>query len=81
MDMNGGQMKKLTNEESGVSSFRWQPGKKGIAYLCPSSRTGRESELKLRGYDFIYYEENLKNNNLHMARLDISDRYGLDWNY
>ena len=30
----------------------------------------REKELKKRGYDFIFYEENLKNSTLHMASYD-----------
>lgn len=70
MDASGDNMKKLTSEESGISSFKWQPGKKGIAYLSGSSVSAREKELKKRGYDFIYYEENLKNNKLHMAWFD-----------
>ncbi|TFH28337.1 MAG: S9 family peptidase [Bacteroidia bacterium] len=70
MDASGSHMKKLTQEESGVSSFKWQPGKKGIAYLSSSSVSARENELKKRGYDFIYYEENLLNNHLHMAWFD-----------
>jgi dipeptidyl aminopeptidase/acylaminoacyl peptidase len=60
MDLAGKQMKKLTHEASGVSSFQWQPGKQGIAYLTSSPETAREKALKDRGYDFIYYEENLK---------------------
>jgi dipeptidyl aminopeptidase/acylaminoacyl peptidase len=70
MDMSGYQMKKLTNEESGVSSFKWQPGKKGLAYLSASSASTREKELKKRGYNFIYYEENLKNNKLYLTSFD-----------
>jgi dipeptidyl aminopeptidase/acylaminoacyl peptidase len=70
MNASGTLMKKLTHEASGVSSFKWQPGKKGIAYLSPGAESDREKELKERGYDFIYYEENLKNNYLHLAWFD-----------
>jgi dipeptidyl aminopeptidase/acylaminoacyl peptidase len=70
MDASGTHMKKLTQEEAGISSFKWQPGKNGIAYLSTSSVSAREEALKKRGYDFIYYEENLKNNYLHMAWFD-----------
>jgi dipeptidyl aminopeptidase/acylaminoacyl peptidase len=70
MDLAGKQMKKLTHEASGVSSFQWQPGKQGIAYLTSSPETAREKALKDRGYDFIYYEENLKNSHLHLAWFD-----------
>lgn len=70
MSSNGEGIKKLTNEPSGVSQFRWQPGKNGIAYLSREVITDREKELKKRGYSFIYYEENLKNSTLHMAWYD-----------
>ncbi len=70
MNSTGGKMKKLTNEPSGVSQFKWQPGKNGIAYLSRELTSEREKELKERGYDFIFYEENLKNSSLHMAWFD-----------
>jgi len=74
MNASGGKIKKLTNEPSGVSQFKWQPGNRGIAYLSREHTSEREKELKKRGYGFIYYEENLKNNTLHLARYDE------DWN-
>lgn len=70
MSSNGEGTKKLTNEPSGVSQFRWQPGKNGIAYLSREVTTNREKELKKRGYSFVFYEENLKNSTLHMAWYD-----------
>jgi len=70
MKYTGGNIKKLTNESSGVSQFKWQPGKNGIAYLSGTKTTDREKELKKRGYDFIFYEENLKNSTLHLASYD-----------
>ncbi|MEN8202583.1 MAG: S9 family peptidase [Bacteroidota bacterium] len=70
MPANGGDTLKLTHEEGGVSSFRWQPGKRGIGYTTKAALSGEEKELKERGYDFIYYEENLKNNMLHVAWYD-----------
>ena len=70
MNSTGGKIKKLTNEPSGVSQFKWQPGKNGIAYLSRAMTSEREKELKERGYNFIFYEENLKNSSLHMARFD-----------
>ncbi len=74
MGVQGGNIKKLTNEPSGVSQFKWQPGKNGIGYLTRVQTTDKEKELKKRGYEFIFYEENLKNNTLHMAWYDE------DWN-
>ncbi len=69
-ESSGGSIKKLTHEPSGVSQFKWQPGKNGIAYLSRAMTTDREKELKNRGYDFIFYEENLKSSFLHLAAYD-----------
>lgn len=66
----GGEIRKLTNEASGVSLFRWQPGHRGIAYLSGENTSGREEELKKRGYGFIFYEENLKDDHLYLAGYD-----------
>jgi len=70
MKHNGGEITRLTNSESSISSFRWQPGKNGIAYRAITPSPDQEKELKKRGYDFIYYEENLKNYNLFIASYD-----------
>ena len=70
MSIMEGDCRELTHEPSGVSQFKWQPGKKGIAYLTGEMTTDREKELSERGYDFIFYEENLKNNRLRMAWYD-----------
>ncbi len=70
MNSTGGSITKLTNEPAGVSQFKWQPGKNGIAYLSRDITSQREKELKKRGYNFIFYEENLKNSHLHLARYD-----------
>ncbi len=70
MEHTGGEITRLTNSESGVSSFRWQPGNNGIAYRAITPASNPEKELKKRGYDFIYYEENLKNHNLFIASYD-----------
>ena len=70
MDAGGGEIYKLTDAPGGVSTFLWQPGKNGIAYLSDSPETEKEKELDERGYGFIYYEENLKNTNLYLAAYD-----------
>lgn len=66
--VNGDDMIRLTNAENGVISYTWQPDGKGMAYLSKEPKTEREKELKERGYDFIFYEENLKNNRLFYIR-------------
>lgn len=63
---------KITNSESAISGFKWNPDGKGITYLASEPKTDREKELKKRGYDFIFFEENIKNTNLYSIRLDKS---------
>ncbi len=70
METAGGEMSKLTDAPGGVSSFQWQQGKNGIAYLSKTPESEKEKELKRRGYGFILYEENLKNDNLFLAEYD-----------
>jgi len=66
----GGDMLQLTNSKGDISYFRWQPDGKGIAYLAKEPKTAKELELKKRGYDFIFYEENIKINQLFLITLD-----------
>lgn len=70
MSAEGGNMVQLTNSKSDVTQFEWHPDGNAIAYLAQTPATERELELKKRGYDFIFFEENLKNSNLHMIELD-----------
>ncbi len=70
MPVDGGEMKMLTNSDSDVSVFRWNPNGKGIAYLAGTPRTEREKELARRGYGFIFFEENLKKENLFHLEFD-----------
>jgi dipeptidyl aminopeptidase/acylaminoacyl peptidase len=66
----GGEAFQITQAKSDISYFRWQPDGKGLAYLAAEPMTAKEIELKKRGYGFIFYEENLKNNQLFIVRFD-----------
>jgi dipeptidyl aminopeptidase/acylaminoacyl peptidase len=68
----GGDMVQLTRSENDVNNFRWHPDGEVIAYLSSEPETAREIELKKRGYNFIFYEENLKNNRLFTVRFDAN---------
>ncbi len=66
----GGEMIQLTHAKNGVNFFKWQPDGNGIAYLSTEPKTAKEAELKMRGYDFIFYEENLKSDHLFIVNFD-----------
>ena len=64
----GGEMMQLSHADNDVNYYRWHPDGRGIAYLSMEPKPERELELEKRGYDFIFYEENLKNNRLFSLR-------------
>lgn len=70
MPAKGGKMQQLTNANSDISKFQWNPGASSIAYMAATPYSAKEKELAKRGYDFIYYEENLKNVNLFILEYD-----------
>jgi len=66
----GGDPMQLTHADNDVSYYQWHPDGQGVAYLSMEPKTEKEKELQKRGYDFIFYEENLKNNRLFSIRFD-----------
>ena len=66
----GGDTMLLTQAKNNVKSYKWLPDGTGLVYLSSEPKSAKELELKKRGYDFIYYEENLKNNQLFVIRFD-----------
>ncbi len=56
--------------KNGVNAFKWNPDGKGFAYTSTTATSKKEKELKKRGYDFIFYEENIKNDNLFLIEID-----------
>jgi len=65
MDLNNEEWTQLTWSEISVSSFKMNPNGKGLVFMASTPDTEKEADLKKRGYGFIFYEENLKNNNLY----------------
>ena len=76
--VNGGDTIQLTHAKNDVNYFRWLPDGQGIAYLSRSPKSERELELKKRGYNFIYYEENLKDNELFVSHFDSDFQPGTE---
>jgi dipeptidyl aminopeptidase/acylaminoacyl peptidase len=65
----GGEARQVTHSESSVSSLRWHPDGKHIGYLASTPPTKREEQLKKKGYQFDFYEENLRHRNLYIQPL------------
>ncbi len=60
----------LTFSDFAVASFKLNPNGKGLVFMSRTLDTDREKILQERGYGFIFYEENLKNNNLYVVDFD-----------
>lgn len=71
--LTGGEARQLTASETTVEDFRWHPSLNKIAYLAETPKSAREQALAQKGYNFIFYEENLKHQNLYILDLDGSD--------
>jgi dipeptidyl aminopeptidase/acylaminoacyl peptidase len=66
----GGKPIQVTDTETDILDFRWHPSGEKIAYIAKSEQTSKEKELKVKGYDFIFYEENLKHKNLYITEIN-----------
>lgn len=67
----GGEASQVSYSETEVSDFQWHPNQNKIAYIAESPKNEKEKKLKEKGYEFIFYEENLKHKNLYI--IDLSD--------
>ena len=67
----GGEARVLTSALSSVESFRWHPDGDKLLYIAKTPATVREKKLAERGFDFIFYEEDLKHKNLYLT--DLTD--------
>ncbi len=65
----GGEAKQITQATTSVLSYHWHPRKNQIIYIATSPKSERENSLSEKGYEFIYYQENLKHRNLYIQDL------------
>jgi dipeptidyl aminopeptidase/acylaminoacyl peptidase len=71
--VDGGEAVALTKSATDVRGYRWRPDGTGLAYIAETAPTEREKELKKKGFDFIYFEENLKHRNLYLQPVASAD--------
>lgn len=69
--VNGGEARQVTDANTSVSEYRWSPDGKRLAYIAETPATAREKALEDKGYDFVFYEENLKHRNIYLV--DVTD--------
>jgi dipeptidyl aminopeptidase/acylaminoacyl peptidase len=67
--IDGGEAVALTKAASDVLDYRWRPDGTALAYIAEAPASEREKELKKKGYDFVYFEENLRHRSLYLQPL------------
>ncbi len=72
--VDGGEARQITQAETNVSDFQWHPIQNKIAYIADTPESENEKKLKEKGYEFIYFEENLKHKNIYMTDLDVKEK-------
>lgn len=72
--IDGGEARRLTNSPSEVLYFRWHPKGNTLGYLAKEGQSEKEKLLKEKGYDFIYFEENLKHANIYLQKIGPADQ-------
>jgi dipeptidyl aminopeptidase/acylaminoacyl peptidase len=73
LPLKGGEARPLTRSETDVAFFRWHPDGKQMAYVATTPPDKREEKLKDEGYEFVFYEENLRHRNLYLVPLPAAD--------
>ncbi|MDZ7370777.1 MAG: prolyl oligopeptidase family serine peptidase, partial [candidate division KSB1 bacterium] len=64
--VDGGEARQLTFADANVRAYRWRHKSRELAYVAETPETKKEKQLKEKGYDFIFFEENLKDRNLYL---------------
>jgi dipeptidyl aminopeptidase/acylaminoacyl peptidase len=72
----GGEAGQISSSETDISAFRWHPTGERIAYVAATPRSKLEKNLDKKGYGFTFYEENLKDRNLYVLKVNRNGGVG-----
>lgn len=72
----GGDAIQVTASPSPILSYKWSPDGKRLAYIAVNPPTAKEAKLKDAGYEFVYFEENLKHRNIYLVEIDGAGKAG-----
>ncbi len=71
--VDGGESMPVTSSDTGVPLFRWHPSGEKIAFVATEPESETEETLEDKGYDFIYFEENLKHRDIYIVPFKYED--------
>jgi dipeptidyl aminopeptidase/acylaminoacyl peptidase len=66
----------VTDAPTSIITYRWSPDGKRIGYIAQSPPSEKEKRLKAAGYEFVYFEENLKHRNIYILDVDEKGKGG-----
>lgn len=66
----------ITESPTSISTYQWASDGKRLAYIATAPPTEREKSLKAAGYEFVYFEENLKHRNIYLVDVDPKGKAG-----
>ena len=69
----GGEARRLVVHEESIAEYDFNDDGSRVAFLAKEGKTEEEEELEEQGFDMEVYEENVKNNLLFVADVDLSD--------
>jgi len=69
----GGEAQQVSKSKTNVLSYQWHPTKNIIGYIAVDPKSEKEKKLATKGYDFVFYEENLKQRNLYLFDLETKN--------
>jgi dipeptidyl aminopeptidase/acylaminoacyl peptidase len=75
ISLSGGEARKLTDAETSVSSFKWSPDGKWIAYVASDPKTKEQKDAEKNGEDWTVVDKNLKPRRLWAVNVETLESH------
>ncbi|MBN2433471.1 MAG: S9 family peptidase [Acidobacteria bacterium] len=74
--VDGGEAVALTHAPENIRDYLWHPAGRRLFYVAAAPPSPREMALQKKGYDFVYYEEDFRHNNLYRQTVNVDGPAG-----
>ena len=72
----GGEARKVIEHDENIAEYAFNDDGTRLVFLAKEGKTEREEELEDDGFDMEFYEENLKNNQMFVVDVDLTNYRG-----